>query len=337
MDSRAAVRAVVPARAALAGNPSDGFGGAVVAVPVPVFAATVEVALDVGSTAGSTIGAVNPTAGETSSDASGLRHLVDVTVEYLVQRQAMPAELAERATIAVHTTIPRSVGLAGSSAIVLGVIDALRAADTDARWTTDLTDPTVRSFAALEVETQGLGIAAGLQDRLVQSHGRPALMDFGADAPRVPGSDGALRARTTPLPAPPGQWLLAHRTTASAPSGVVHGPLAQRADRIAAEMAALGSAALDAARAIERGSIAELGEAMDRTFALRAELLDLAPPHVEMVQAARAVGAHANYTGSGGAVIVLCRDSRVLRAATAALSVLEDCVVTDDPFGAHAG
>ena len=42
MGRAAATRIEVPARVHLAGNPSDGYGGAVLSVPVPALTATVE-------------------------------------------------------------------------------------------------------------------------------------------------------------------------------------------------------------------------------------------------------------------------------------------------------
>ena len=42
---------------------------------------------------------------------------------------------------------------------------------------------------------------------------------------------------------------------------------------------------------------------MDRNFDLRAELVELDPRHVRMIELARELGAAANYAGSGGAIV----------------------------------
>ncbi len=48
--------------------------------------------------------------------------------------------------------------------------------------------------------------------------------------------------------------------------------------------------------------------------------------HVAMIEAARSAGAAANYTGSGGAIIAVCRDAAHLRKVQAALAALGcDC------------
>jgi GHMP kinases C terminal len=37
-------------------------------------------------------------------------------------------------------------------------------------------------------------------------------------------------------------------------------------------------------------------------------MMPLDPRHVEMIELARGAGATANYTGSGGAIVAVCRD-----------------------------
>ena len=85
---------------------------------------------------------------------------------------------------------------------------------------------------ALDVETQWLGITAGMQDRLVQVHGQPVLMRF--DAPRNAGVESAAgenRASAAVLEPGTGfRFLVAHRHGWSEPSQVVHGNLRRRFD-----------------------------------------------------------------------------------------------------------
>ncbi len=312
------IRVVVPARAALAGNPSDGHGGAVVAVPVRRFVASVSVAP-------AAVGDPGPSA---DPDLAALVVAARAAATRLV---GVPAEVLDDLTVDVRTTIPRSVGLAGSSAIVIGVLRAIATQRPDAPWSRTLAEPDVLAVVARSAEVDELGIAAGLQDRLTQAHDAPVLMTFDdASTTEVVGRPcGTVR----PLPPPPGRYVVAHRARTAAPSHEVHDHLGRRTDA-ASTMAALSDAAHDAAAAIEEGSIERLGAAMDRTFDLRAELLDLDPHHVEMVTAARRSGGHANYTGSGGAVIVLCADGAVERRVVEALDDLDGCVVTPSPFEA---
>ena len=61
---------------------------------------------------------------------------------------------------------------------------------------------------------------------------------------------------------------------------------------------------------------------MNATYDLRALMIDLTPGHIEMIQAARAAGAAANYTGSGGAIVVLSADVETEDAARQSLKRL---------------
>jgi glucuronokinase len=78
-------------------------------------------------------------------------------------------------TLSYDTNIPRQVGLAGSSAIVTCVLQALMEfyGITD----DDIPKPVQPSFV-LAVETEELFINAGLQDRVIQCYGGLAYMDF---------------------------------------------------------------------------------------------------------------------------------------------------------------
>ncbi len=140
------------ARAALAGNPSDGYGGAVLAVTLPAFRARAE------------IGAADQLRVDPPSQ------LVCATVQRFARAAGAPS--AQAAAVTWSTTIPRRVGLGGSSAIVIAVLRALCA-----RHGTAL-DRSALAELALAVEVEELGIAAGLQDRVAQSYGGLMFMDF---------------------------------------------------------------------------------------------------------------------------------------------------------------
>jgi glucuronokinase len=245
-----------PARAALLGNPSDGYGGAVVAFAIADFSATVHRA----------------DADDAHPDALPLL------------RAAAARAGADGACLRLRTSIPREVGLGGSSAIVIA---ALRALGMDGT-------PGALARTALAVEAEDLGIAAGLQDRLVQAHGGVLLMDFGTGS--VEPLDPAL---LPPL-------YVAWREDAGGPSGRFHGGLRERYARgeqaVRDAMAALGDAAREGAAALRARDTARLADLVDRTFDLRASMAELDPRHVRMVEAAREAGASANSAGSGGAI-----------------------------------
>ncbi len=76
---------------------------------------------------------------------------------------------------------------------------------------------------------------------------------------------------------------------------------------------------------------------MDSTFDIRSSLLDLSASHVEMIEAARSQGAHANYTGSGGAIVALCPSSPVESATRQSLKSLGCTVVPVGPIAPASG
>jgi glucuronokinase len=135
-------------------------------------------------------------------------------------------------------------------------------------------------------------------------------MDFGAEC-RAPDGHGRYE-QLDGSSLPP--LVIAWRADASEESGGVHAPLRERFDRgedaVVSGMVELGAMARGARHAIETGDDAELRRCVDASFDARSRMLELDPRHVEMIECARAHGAAANYTGSGGAIIAVCRDSR---------------------------
>ena len=276
-----------PARAALAGNPSDGYAGAVVAVSVEAFAATARAVL-VPAPAHAGDGA--------DLVAATVRRFhrfppVDA-LEARVRAEWVPA-------VTFQTTIPGLVGLAGSSAIVISVARAL--CDL---YRYDEPDPVALARFALAVEVEEMGITAGLQDRLVQACGGLVSMDFSGSEPACEVLERGL------LPALLVCWL----PGSGASSGLVHGDLRARFDRgdplVRASMDALARSARTAREAILAGDLHGLRRAVDASFDARARMMELDPRHVEMISAARAAGAAANYAGSGGAIVCVCDDAR---------------------------
>jgi glucuronokinase len=130
------------ARAALAGNPSDGYGGAVLAVTLADWSAQAQA-----------------TRGEGVSPANEL-------VEAAVRR------FGRGGAVRWTTTIPIEVGLGGSSALVIATLRALCELHEVALA------PDRLAALALAIEVDDLGIAAGPQDRLAQAFGGVTFMDF---------------------------------------------------------------------------------------------------------------------------------------------------------------
>jgi glucuronokinase len=276
------------ARTALAGNPSDGYRGAVLAVEVPAFAAV--------ASARAGDGTVEPAS-----------ELVAATVARFARRLAPEASSAG---VRWGTTIPRSVGLGGSSAVVIATVRALCSLHDVA------IEPAALSEFALAVERKDLSIPGGRQDAVAQAHGGLTFMDFGPPEPHYEALDPSL---LPPL-------LIAWREDSGEHSGVVHGDLRARFDAgdggVRAELASLARGAHQARAALLAGDHARFGRCVDDSFDARRRMLALDPEHVEMIECARACGACANYTGSGGAIVAACRDDTHRERVAAALDAL---------------
>ena len=279
------------ARAALAGNPSDGYGGAVLAVTLPELSADARAWL----------------APDLKIEPDS--ELVRATVLRLA-RITDPA--ARRTRMQWRTSIPRYVGLGGSSAIVIATLRA-----TCALHGIDLSERELAELA-LAVEVEDLGIAAGLQDRVAQAYGGLTFMEFAPGA-----GDGAYERLDRSLLPP---LLVAWRSTAAAESGSVHAPLRDRHARgepvVVHSLSELGELARRARAALQAADRPELLRCVDQSFEARRRMLELDPRHVEMIECARSVGASANYTGSGGAIVAVCPDESVRERTARALQSL---------------
>ena len=284
----------VPARTGLVGHPSDGYGGATLSVTLANFAAHVEVspALELQ---------IEP-AGHEAWPEGGER-LVRATVRRFCHHCAEHGRDYEpRVRIRYRSTIPREVGLAGSSAIVIATLRAL------AQLAGPPIDLQRLPALARSVETDELGIAAGLQDRVVQTYGGLVFMDFARD--EYESLDSAL------LP----QLFVAWRRCAAGASGVAHAAVRERFDRsepaVVGAMRTLSRLAHEARGALERRDHDGFAATLEAGYAVRATIFDLDPRHTAIVDAARELGLPATYTGSGGAVVGIARD----RAAVAELA-----------------
>jgi glucuronokinase len=278
------VRASAFARAALAGNPSDGYGGATLAVVVCDFLAAVE---------------ATPAADPSIAPESAL---VQATVSRF-QRELAPE--APPAAVRLSTSIPMAVGLGGSSAIVIATVRAL------CRLHHVRLGPGELASFALAVETEDLGIAAGLQDRVAQAYGGLTFMDFRA----------GVYESLDPALLPP--LFLAWNVQAAGHSGVTHADLRARHEHedpvVLAGMSELAELARGARSALLAGDLRAFARCVDGSFDARRRMLALDERHVSMIELARTLGASANYTGSGGAIVGCCRDDEQRARVIAAL------------------
>jgi glucuronokinase len=109
----------------------------------------------------------------------------------------------------------------------------------------------------------------------------------------------------------------------SADSGIVHARLRARFDSgeavVVDSMTHLARLAREARAALVDGDRTAFAACVDASFDARAQMMELDERHVAMIERARACGASANYTGSGGAIAAVCRDGSHRAEVTAAM------------------
>jgi len=295
------VTATAYARAGLLGNPSDIYGGRVLAFTFRNFSARVLVEPAERTVLGSEVSTddmrdaiavgLAGRCGEGALLAAALNQLTHHAPR-LLELPGSGARVGFRVT--VTTDIPRQVGLAGSSAIVVSTLRAL------AGWFGVALDAARLAELALRAERDELGITAGPMDRVVQAQEGLLHIDC-----RPPGSSVSLAAQLLP------PLFVAWELTPGVPSGVLHDTVRARweagdpAVRAAVDaLATLADEGLDALRARD---VARLRRLVDRNFDVRASVWPHGERDEELVAIGRRRGAAVKLCGSGGSVLGVMR------------------------------
>ncbi len=309
------IRTEVHARAGLLGNPSDMYGGKVISFLIRDFCASVRLWESPSVTL-----RLHPEHDRTEfTNLPDLVNSVERHGYYGMQRVVLAAckrfvEYArERSiklrranfTIEYETSIPRQSGLGGSSAMIIATLRALlkfhRVPERKvvARELAEL---------ALSVETRELGIAAGLQDRVVQSYGGLTYMDFS-------GSRGKYTRLNSRLLPRFGLAYLAEDQFGTLESGRVHSEVRYRweqGDReVRKKMAEIARCALLGRKALSAGDQKALARLISRNFELRRKVFGeaaLGAHNIRLVEIAREQGLAAKLPGSSGAALILLAD-----------------------------
>src|SRR5437588_8961487 len=221
------------ARAGLVGNPSDGYHGKTLSIIVRNFSAECilyeweDVELVWTDLDQSRFRSIHELVRDVKLHGyyGGMR-LVKATVKKFVEyciRHDLPLH-DRNFSIRYQSDIPRQVGLAGSSAIIVATLRCL----CDFYGVTIPRE--VQPSLALSVEVEELGITAGLQDRVIQVYEGLVYMDFSPEKMHEEG--GYLCGTYEPLdPARLPPLYLAYSTDASEPTEVFHNDIRGRFNR----------------------------------------------------------------------------------------------------------
>lgn len=304
------------ARAGLLGNPSDGYNGKTIAISMKNFWAEVvlyewdSVDIVLAKDDRASFSSVYDLAHDVQLHGyyGGIR-LIKATikrfVEYCTER-SIP--LHERNfSVRYDTNIPRQVGMAGSSAIIVATLRCLM------EYYEIEIPVQIQPTLVLSVELE-LGITGGLQDRVIQCYEGLVYMDFAKEKEQeIEGLICYDYQRLDPALLP--NIYVSYHAELSEPTEVFHNDIRGRYDRGEpeivdamahfAQLTALGKEALLA------GNTNRLGELIDENFDTRLGIFELSPWQVQMVETARSVGATGKFGGSGGAIIGTYQDEEM--------------------------
>jgi glucuronokinase len=209
-------------------------------------------------------------------------------------------------TIRYQSTIPRQVGLAGSSAIITATFRALMSF-----YKVKIAKEILPTLI-LETETGELGINAGLQDRVIQVYEGCVYMDFDRkylEKNRY-GKYQCLDANLLP------KLYIAYKTDLSKVSGQVFGNIKVRYEAgetvVVDTLNAIAELALEGKKALEDHDIDTLNQLVNRNFDLRQKIIQISEANLNLILTARACGASAKFAGSGGSIIGIYKDDEML-------------------------
>lgn len=301
-------------RAALIGNPSDGYYGKTIAFLFSNFSAgitlfqTPELEIQPEKLDLTKFNSIEELVNDVSLHGyyGGMRLLKATVKVFYDYCKECNIKLDKRNfTIRYHSTIPHRLGLAGSSAIITAGMKALMSF-----YGVAIPKPLLANLV-LAVETEELKIGAGLQDRVAQVYETPVFMDFDKKYMDKQGFGKYIPIEAKRFP----PMYIAFRTDQSSGSEVVHNDLRARYNYkepdVINAMKEWAGLAEKVRECLESGTLCDLPNHINRNFDLRNSILTISKENIEMVETARSIGASAKFTGSGGAIIGSYTDEKM--------------------------
>ncbi|PSL25158.1 mevalonate kinase family protein [Dyadobacter jiangsuensis] len=303
------------ARAGLLGNPSDGFFGKTISISVRNFGASI-------SLYESPELHIEPQPQDLNTFRS-IFHLRD-SVNMLGYNGGIPLIKAgikkfgdyceenniklpnKNFTVRYRSSIPRQVGMSGSSAIIVALFRALM------QFYKVEIPIEILPQLVMVTETEELGITAGLQDRVIQCYEGCVYMDFDKTMIQTQGHGRYERINPELLP----KLYVAYNTNLSKVSGKVHNDVRARYDRgeqdVIDVLGQIAQKAEDGRTALLEGRSDDLHSLMNENFDLRCKIYNVPESNKKLINAARACGASAKFAGSGGTIIGIYKDDDML-------------------------
>ncbi|WP_114778907.1 mevalonate kinase family protein [Botryobacter ruber] len=224
-------------------------------------------------------------------------------------------------TVRYSSSIPRQVGLSGSSAIIIATLRAL-----SDFYQVEIPKVLFPSLA-LAVEEEELCITAGLQDRVIQVYEGVVYMNF--DKEYMQQHKHGIYEEMDPARLP--NLFIAYKTELGKVSGKVLNNVRARYDKgdefVVNTLASIAELAEQGKEAILNGNHRLLHELMDENFELRCKIMNISDSNKELVQTARNLGASAKFTGSGGSIIGMYYGNEMLNNLVTAFKKINARVI----------
>jgi glucuronokinase len=304
------------ARAGLLGNPSDGYFGKTISIIVRNFGAHISLYetpelhikpmdqdLNIYKNIHDLVESVNLTG------YYGASRLVKAAIkkfaEYCIKNHIRFN--GKNFTIRYHSSIPRQVGLAGSSAIVTATFRALM------QFYNVSIPREVLPSIILATEVEELGINAGLQDRVIQVYEGCVYMDFERKSLEKEGYGKYEQIDPKLLP----NLYIAYKVNLGKVSGTVFNDIKsryeKRDEKVLASLNRIASFAEQGKEALRNKDHKILYKLMNDNFDERSKIMNISDSNTELVETARRCGASAKFTGSGGSIIGIYNDDDMLK------------------------
>jgi glucuronokinase len=304
------------ARAGLLGNPSDGYFGKTISIIIKNFGASIslhespELKIEEADVDLNTFRNVHHLIDSVQlTGYYGGTRLIKAAIKKFVEYCEVNGFSIGRKnfTIRYRSSIPRQVGLAGSSAIVTATINALMQF-----YEVDIPRHILPTII-LKAETEELGINAGLQDRVIQVYEGCVFMDFNKDHLQQNGFGIYETLEPSLLP----RLYLAYKTELGKVSGTVLNSIREKYEKgdslVIKTLQELGEVADKGKVALLNRDYPALNELINRNFDLRCKIMKISDSNMELVGTARKCGASAKFSGSGGAIIGMYTDDEMLQ------------------------
>jgi len=224
-------------------------------------------------------------------------------------------------SIRYNSSIPRQVGLGGSSAIVTATMRALM------EFFKVAIPKEILPSLILAAEMDELGINAGLQDRVIQVYEGCVYMDFNREIMHKKNHGIYTALDKNKLP----KLYLAYKTSLSKVSSRVLNDIKVRYERgdpeVIETLKRMAGLAEEGKAAIENGDEATLHRLINENFDNRKKIMNISASNQEMIDVARNCGASAKFAGSGGSIIGIYKDDLMLNRLIVTLKKINARVI----------